>query len=302
MKNTILIVIIAVLSILLVGFAYVSQDKELCCKYSLCADITEMCEEKEEEKGTEIKSEKGIKIKLNNIKEGDIVEVGFKVEGSMPGSWFTEGVFPVRVIEEETNNIIITNTARADIEWETEDYVPFSFIIDAEIEEEGSYILRFDKANPSGLSDNYDYASFSVKLKPYKLVEEENIDVKVFFPNSKLNPDMEDCKLVYPVTRTIPKTEAIAKATLEELIKGLTQEDKDDAYFTNMNSNVKILGLSIENKVARVDFSKELEEGVAGSCKVESIRAQIEETLKQFDNIDSVVISVEGKIEGILQP
>ncbi|HPP18950.1 MAG TPA: GerMN domain-containing protein, partial [Candidatus Dojkabacteria bacterium] len=60
--------------------------------------------------------------------------------------------------------------------------------------------------------------------------------------------------------------------------------------------------LSIEDGVARVDFSKELEEGVAGSCKVESIRAQIEETLKQFDNIDSVIISVEGKVEGILQP
>ena len=166
-----------------------------------------------------------------------------------------------------------------------------------------SFILRFDKANPPELSDNYDRASLTVNLKPYESVaEEENVDVKVFFPNSKLNPDMEDCKLVYPVTRTIPKTEAIAKATLEELIKGLTQEDKDDAYFTNMNSNVKILGLSIENKVARVDFSKELEEGVAGSCKVESIRAQIEETLKQFDNIDSVVISVEGKTEGILQP
>jgi len=303
MKNSILIVIIAILSILLVGFAYVSQEEELCCKYNFCANITKMCEEKEEEKGTEITSEKGVNIKLNNIKEGDTVEIGFKVEGSIPGSWFTEGVFPVRVIEKETNSVIITNTARADGEWMTEDYVPFSFVIDAEITKEGSFILRFDKANPSGLSDNYDYASLSVNLKPYKPVaEEENVDVKVFFPNSKLNPDMEDCKLVYPVTRTIPKTVAVAKAALEELIKGLTQEDKDDAYFTNINSNVKILGLSIENKVARVDFSKELEEGVGGSCKVDTIKAQIEETLKQFDTIDSVVISIEGKTEGILQP
>ncbi len=303
MKNTVLIVIIAVLSIFLIGFAYVSQDEELCCKYSLCANITKQCEKEEEAKGTEITSEKGVKIKLDNIKEGDTVEVGFEVKGSVTGSWFTEGVFPVRITEKETNSVIITNTARATGEWQTAENVPFSFVIDAEIEKEGSYILRFDKANPSGLSDTYDYASFSVNLKPYKSVaEEENVDVKVFFPNSKLNPDMKDCKLVYPVTRTIPKTEAVAKAALEELIKGLTQEDKDDAYFTDINSDVKILGLSIEDGVARVDFSKELEEGVAGSCKVESIRAQIEETLKQFDNIDSVIISVEGKVEGILQP
>ncbi len=303
MKNTVLIVVIAVLSVFLIGFAYVSQDEELCCKYSLCANITKQCEKDKEAKGIEITSEKGVKIKLDNIKEGDTVEVGFEVKGSVTGSWFTEGVFPVRIIEKETNSVIITNTARATDEWQTVEDVPFSFVIDAEIEEEGSYILRFDKANPSGLSDTYDYASLSVNLKPYKsIAEEENVDVKVFFPNSKLNPDMKDCKLVYPVTRTIPKTEAVAKAALEELIKGLTQEDKDDAYFTDINSDVKILGLSIEDGVARVDFSKELEEGVAGSCKVESIRAQIEETLKQFDNINSVVISVEGEVEGILQP
>ena len=303
MKNSILIVVIAILSILLVGFAYVSQEEELCCKYNFCANITKMCKEKEQENGTEITSENGIKIKLNNIKEGDTVEVGFKVEGSIPGSWFTEGVFPVRVIEKETNSVIITNTAHADKEWMSEDYVPFSFVIDADITEEGPFILRFDKANPSGLPNNYDYASLSVNLKPYETVAgEENLDVKVFFPNSKLNPDMKDCKLVYPVTRTITKTEEVAKATLEELIKGLTQEDNDDGYFTNINSDVNILSLSIENGVARVDFSKELEEGVGGSCEIDTIKAQIEETLKQFDTIDSVIISIEGKTEGILQP
>ena len=299
MKNSILIVIIAILSILLVGFAYVSQDKELCCEYNFCANITETCEEQ----GTEITSEKGIKIKLNNIKEGDTVEVGFKVEGSVTGSWYKEGVFPVRVINNTTKEVVITNIARADGEWMTEDYVPFSFVIDADITEETPFILRFDKANLSELSDNYDYASLSVNLKPYKLVTEEEIaDVKVFFPNSKLNPDVKDCKLVYPVTRSIPKTETIEKATLNELIKGLTQEDKDDGYFTYINNEVKVLDFSIENNILRVNFSKELDEEVSGSCMVDTIKAQIEETLKQFDTIDSVIISIEGKTEGILQP
>ena len=304
MKNTALIVIIAVLSVLLIGFAYVSQDEELCCKYSLCANITKKCEEvKEEAKGTEIISEKGVKIKLDNIKEGDTVEVGFEVKGSVTGSWFTEGVFPVRIIEKETNSVIITNTARADGEWETEDYVPFSFVIDAEIEKEGPFILRFDKSNPSALSDNYDYASLTVNLKPYKPVEEpQSVNTKIFFANVKLNEETADCKIVYPVSRSFQDIAGIEKLALEELIKGPTEEEKAEGYVSEINPNAKILGLSIEDGVARVDFSKELEEGVAGSCKVESIRAQIEETLKQFDNIDSVVISVEGKTEGILQP
>ena len=303
MKNTALIVIIAVLSVLLIGFAYVSQDEELCCKYSLCANITKQCEKKEEAKGTEITSEKGVIIKLDNIKEGDTVEVGFEVKGSVTGSWFTEGVFPVRITEKETNSVIITNTARADGEWETEDYVPFSFVIDAEIEEDGIYILRFDKANPSGVSDSYDYASLTVNLKPYKPVEEpQSQETKIFFANVKLNEEASDCKIVYPVSRSLQNIAGIERLAVEELIKGPTEEEKAEGYVSEINPNVKVLGLSIEDGVARVDFSKELEEGVAGSCKVESIRAQIEETLKQFDNINSVVISVEGKAEGILQP
>jgi len=303
MKNTVLIVIIAVLSVLLIGFAYVSQDEDLCCKYSLCANITKQCEKKEEAKGTEITSEKGVIIKLDNIKEGDTVEVGFEVKGSVTGSWFTEGVFPVRITEKETNSVIITNTARADGEWETEDYVPFSFVIDAEIEEDGIYILRFDKANPSGVSDSYDYASLTVNLKPYKPVEEpQSQETKIFFANVKLNEEASDCKIVYPVSRSLQNIAGIERLAVEELIKGPTEEEKAEGYVSEINPNVKVLGLSIEDGVARVDFSKELEEGVAGSCKVESIRAQIEETLKQFDNINSVVISVEGKAEGILQP
>jgi hypothetical protein len=303
MKNTVLIVVIAVLSVLLIGFAYVSQDEELCCKYSLCANITKQCEKKEEAKGTEITSEKGVIIKLDNIKEGDTVEVGFEVKGSVTGSWFTEGVFPVRITEKETNSVIITNTARADGEWETEDYVPFSFVIDAEIEEDGIYILRFDKANPSGVSDSYDYASLTVNLKPYKPVEEpQSQETKIFFANVKLNEEASDCKIVYPVSRSLQNIAGIERLAVEELIKGPTEEEKAEGYVSEINPNVKVLGLSIEDGVARVDFSKELEEGVAGSCKVESIRAQIEETLKQFDNINSVVISVEGKAEGILQP
>ena len=303
MKNTVLIVVIAVLSVLLIGFAYVSQDEDLCCKYSLCANITKQCEKKEEAKGTEITSEKGVIIKLDNIKEGDTVEVGFEVKGSVTGSWFTEGVFPVRITEKETNSVIITNTARADGEWETEDYVPFSFVIDAEIEEDGIYILRFDKANPSGVSDSYDYASLTVNLKPYKPVEEpQSQETKIFFANVKLNEEASDCKIVYPVSRSLQNIAGIERLAVEELIKGPTEEEKAEGYVSEINPNVKVLGLSIEDGVARVDFSKELEEGVAGSCKVESIRAQIEETLKQFDNINSVVISVEGKAEGILQP
>ena len=51
-----------------------------------------------------------------------------------------------------------------------------------------------------------------------------------------------------------------------------------------------------------MDFSRELNDGVAGSCKVMAIRSQITQTLKQFSEIKGVVISVDGEAEEVLQP
>ena len=49
-------------------------------------------------------------------------------------------------------------------------------------------------------------------------------------------------------------------------------------------------------------FNAKIEEGVGGACKVTAIRSQITETLKQFFAVTQVIISVNGKTEGILQP
>jgi len=45
-----------------------------------------------------------------------------------------------------------------------------------------------------------------------------------------------------------------------------------------------------------------LEEAVGGSCRVTAIRSQIEQTLKQFSTVQSVIISIDNRTEDILQP
>lgn len=65
---------------------------------------------------------------------------------------------------------------------------------------------------------------------------------------------------------------------------------------------MKIQKLTIENNVARVDFDKQLEYQVGGSCRVAAIRAQITQTLKQFPTVKEVIISIDGRTEDILQP
>ncbi len=126
--------------------------------------------------------------------------------------------------------------------------------------------------------------------------------VKAFFGNSNLNPGAMDCSLVYPVVREVAKTPAVGRAALSEMLKGPSQAEKNGGYYTSINEGVEIRSLSISDGVARVDFGPRLEEAAGGSCRVAAIRAQITETLKQFPTVDSVVISIDGRTEDILQP
>jgi len=125
--------------------------------------------------------------------------------------------------------------------------------------------------------------------------------VQVFFNNDRLDPEFS-CNKVFPVQRTIERTLAVARAALQELLKGPTQEEKEQGFFTSINTGVQIQSLSIIDRIARVDFDEQLESQVGGSCRVAAIRAQITETLKQFSTVDSVVISINGRTEDILQP
>ncbi len=130
----------------------------------------------------------------------------------------------------------------------------------------------------------------------------ETITTNIFLGNLEKNPQVQDCKLVFPVQRQIKKTVQIARVTLEELLNGPTAEEKTQGYFSGINSGVEINSISLQDKTIRVDFDERLEEAIGGSCKVAFIRSQIVETLRQFLTIDEVIISINGRTEDILQP
>ncbi|MEW5805549.1 MAG: GerMN domain-containing protein [Patescibacteria group bacterium] len=137
---------------------------------------------------------------------------------------------------------------------------------------------------------------------PADLGPDNQIAVKVYFGNSFLNPEAQDCSLVYPVERKIAKTQAVGRTALEELLKGPTEAEKQAGYFTSINSGVQIQDLVIEDGIAKADFNDRLEFQVGGSCRVQAIRAEITETLKQFPTVSQVIISINKETELILQP
>lgn len=133
-----------------------------------------------------------------------------------------------------------------------------------------------------------------------ELIEEDNpetIKINLYFV--KVTEGQEE---VVEVERSIPYTVAPARAAIEELLEGPLDIEKAEGLSTSINEGVEIQSISVEDGVASVDFSEELDENVAGSARVTAIREQIGKTLLQFDTVDQVVISVNGRTEDILQP
>lgn len=137
---------------------------------------------------------------------------------------------------------------------------------------------------------------------PLQLQSGDTMIVKVFFSNGKMDSSYS-CNQVAPVSRTLPRTFAVARAALTELLKGPTDDEKTQGFFTSINPEVQIQSLIIDaSSTAHADFDNTLQQGIAGSCKVSAIRAQITQTLEQFPGIHNVVISVNGNSTSTLQP
>lgn len=126
--------------------------------------------------------------------------------------------------------------------------------------------------------------------------------VEVYFGNTTKG-SAEDCSKVFPISRVVLNAETLGPGALEAMLRGVTDEsEKRAGYFSSLNDGVLIQKFDIVNKVAYVDFNSRFNEMVGGSCRVIAIRSQVEKTLTDLPDIDSVVMSVDGQTEGILEP
>ena len=245
---------------------------------------------------TEICKSKTASIYVTKPQSNEIVSSPLEIEGEARGNWFFEGQFPIQLIGETDHDLIAQGIARAQGEWTTNDFVPFKATLEFAQPKATIGTLILEKDNPSGLPANAGHIKIPVRFRAA-----ETIKVKVYFNNNKLDPEFS-CNKVFPVEREIVKTEAVARASLEELLKGPTNEDRTLGYFTSINQGVKIQSLTIKDATALVDFDGQLEYQVGGSCRVAAIRLQITQTLKQFPTVKNVMISIDGRTEDILQP
>jgi hypothetical protein len=232
-------------------------------------------------------------IQVYNPFAGAVIVPGVSIVGKARGNWFFEASAPVSIVNEK-NEVLVTFPMTAQGEWMTTNLVPFLATVpqfDTKGAQSGSIIFRND--NPGGEEEGRNYA-FSL---PVRFVQNTETGVLVYMGNTKIDPQMLDCEKVFALGRSIPKTLEMGKSALLELLKGPYVFEKTGGFMSNVE-NSSLNSLVIKDGEAKVDFS-----GLSGggSCKVGQIKAQIEQTLKQFTAVKNVSITVDGE-GNILEP
>ena len=120
----------------------------------------------------------------------------------------------------------------------------------------------------------------------------------VYFSNDILNPDPTACGTVFPVTRKVPKTKAVARAALSQLFHGPMPAERAQGYHAFFSAQTEMLlkDIKIVNGTAYVDL-RDLRQALSGatsSCGSAEFISQVNKTLKQFPTIKRAIYAIEG--------
>jgi len=164
--------------------------------------------------------------------------------------------------------------------------------------------LKFDTpASPFGWLEVYsqnssDGSELNLIKLPIVFQDYQKPKVKVFYNSVKEDPELKDCSKVYSVEREIDFTNQQVLAALNELFKGVSDQEAKDGFVTNLpKDGIKVQQVELKDGRLLVDFNSALVQGLTGKCKNVGAKAQIIGTLKQFSAVKEVVVSVDGKVD-----
>lgn len=104
-------------------------------------------------------------VKLDSPKENESVKNPVRISGQAKGTWFFEGSFPVELIDTD-GNILATSFATSTEDWMTENFIPFSAILEFTKPTSTKHVLLIlKKDNPSGLKEKDESISIPLILK-----------------------------------------------------------------------------------------------------------------------------------------
>lgn len=92
-------------------------------------------------------------ILLQSPLPGTVISSPLIVEGSARGTWYFEASFPVRLLDANGHELASV-PAQAEGDWMTEDYVPYTVVLEFDQPATPNGTLILQKDNPSGLPEN----------------------------------------------------------------------------------------------------------------------------------------------------
>ncbi len=102
-------------------------------------------------------------ILLTTPQPNQKISLPLTIKGKARGSWFFEASFPVKLIDEGGFEIAAGN-AKAQGDWMTEDFVPFTANLSGVTPKGNKGTLILEKSNPSGLPENSDQLEVPVEF------------------------------------------------------------------------------------------------------------------------------------------
>ncbi len=130
-------------------------------------------------------------------------------------------------------------------------------------------------------------------------VEARTMPVRLYFPNEAGGG--VDCAAVERVVRDVPASLSAARLALEALLRGPTQPEAVAGFRNPFPKEAALRSVNLKRGVLTADFNEAMQ-NVGGSCRVQSVRASIERTMRELPGVRKVVITAMGDEKTALQP
>ena len=226
-----------------------------------------------------------------------VVASPLTVTGEARGFWFFEADFPVRIFD-DNNNELGVGIATAQGEWMTEEFVPFIAEIEFAEPATPAGTIVFERDNPSDIAENDDSFSFPIQFSSQDSTAVVDTQVvTLYFYNEALDTDQDGMVLcsadsVVATERTIPRTQTPAREVVELVLAGDITSDESAAGLSTEYplSGVSLSNIQLSEGVLTIELNDPEFETSGGSCRVTILRSQLEKTALQFSTVNEVVI------------
>ena len=100
--------------------------------------------------------------------------------------------------------------------------------------------------------------------------------------------------------RPLGPNEAPLTKALKELLAGPNRDEKAKGAFSLLPPGTRLLGLKIQNKIASLNFSRQIENASGGAARLKGMVAQVVFTATDIRGIEKAWLWVEGQKEVVL--